>query len=170
MPGISCHQKFHRLRLRVKPEGFLASALQQKLNSLSKVLQAFVLSLALSIGSWDFQTGCPKTAFVWLALMNDGRELFHIHNVNSFRSVFKPILKSWPRRTSRRFVTPYSSKTGKSLGRNGNPRNLTICAKNMDTAAVGVMPISRHLARLFRQLAGNPKLDLLSHVSNVPWC
>src|ERR1035437_7924345 len=40
-------------------------------------------------------------------------------------------------------VTPYSSNAGKSLGRNGRPRNFTICAKNMDTAAVGVMPISR---------------------------
>src|SRR5208283_1039359 len=42
-------------------------------------------------------------------------------------------------------VTPYSSSAGKSLGRNGRPRNLTICAKNMDTAAVGVMPISRQI-------------------------
>src|SRR5664280_590568 len=40
-------------------------------------------------------------------------------------------------------VTPYSSNAGKSLGRNGRPRSLTICAKNMDTAVVGVMPISR---------------------------
>ena len=40
-------------------------------------------------------------------------------------------------------VTPYSSKVGKSLGLNGSPRSLTICAKNMDTAAVGVIPISR---------------------------
>ncbi|MGD0411959.1 MAG: hypothetical protein ABSC18_09660, partial [Verrucomicrobiota bacterium] len=39
-------------------------------------------------------------------------------------------------------VTPYSSSAGKSLGRKGSPRNLTICAENMDTAAVGVMPIS----------------------------
>src|SRR5664280_381485 len=43
-------------------------------------------------------------------------------------------------------VTPYSSNAGKSLGRNGRPRNFTICAKNMDTAAVGVMPISRQTA------------------------
>ncbi len=40
-------------------------------------------------------------------------------------------------------VTPYSSKVGKSLGLNGRPRSLTICAKNMETAAVGVIPISR---------------------------
>ena len=40
-------------------------------------------------------------------------------------------------------VTPYSSKVGKSLGLNGSPRSLTICAKNMETAAVGVIPISR---------------------------
>src|SRR5258708_1039323 len=40
-------------------------------------------------------------------------------------------------------VTPYSSKAGKSLGRKGRPRSLTICAKNIETAAVGVMPISR---------------------------
>jgi hypothetical protein len=42
--------------------------------------------------------------------------------------------------------TPYSSKAGKSLGRNGNPRSLTICAKNMETAAVGVIPISRQIS------------------------
>jgi len=45
---------------------------------------------------------------------------------------------------ARASVTPYSSNAGKLLGRNGRPRSFTICAKNIETAAVGVMPISRH--------------------------
>jgi hypothetical protein len=63
--------------LGVKPEGFLKSGLQQELDGLSKVAQTFILGFALSVGPRHFKTCRPKTAFVRLALMNDGRELFH---------------------------------------------------------------------------------------------
>jgi hypothetical protein len=37
---------------------------------------------------------------------------------------------------------PYSSKAGNSEGRKGTPRTLTTCAKNIETAVVGVIPSS----------------------------
>jgi hypothetical protein len=89
MPGVSCEQKFRRLRLRVEPEGFLASSVQEELNGLSKIGETFILGFPLSIGPGHFQTSRPKTALVRLALMNDRRELFHAHIVTSFRDDFK---------------------------------------------------------------------------------
>jgi hypothetical protein len=75
----------------------LLFASKQELNSLFNVLQAFIFGLAWSIGPWHFQASRPKTAFVRLALMNDRRELFHVHNLTSFPSAFKPIFQSCQR-------------------------------------------------------------------------
>src|SRR5512135_1920210 len=41
-------------------------------------------------------------------------------------------------------VAPYSSRAGKVDGRKGSAPNLTSCAKNRDTACVGLRPRSAH--------------------------
>src|ERR1035438_6698042 len=41
-------------------------------------------------------------------------------------------------------VAPYSSRAGKVEGRNGSAPSLTSCAKNKDTAWVGLRPKSSH--------------------------
>lgn len=77
MPGVSCQQKFRRLRLGIEPEGFFTPGVQQQLNGFLEVAKALFLRLALAIRAGNFQTSCPKTAFVGFTLMNDGSEFLH---------------------------------------------------------------------------------------------
>ena len=77
MPGVSCQHQFRRFRLGIEPESFLTPGVQQQLNGFLEVAKTFFLRLALSIRAGNFQTSRPKTAFVRLAVMNDGREFSH---------------------------------------------------------------------------------------------
>src|ERR1035441_6609801 len=58
---------------------WVSSNFIQELNGFLEVAQTFLLGYALPIRAGNFQTCRPKTAFVRLAAMNDGREFFHAH-------------------------------------------------------------------------------------------
>ena len=76
-PDVSCQHQFRRFRLGIEPENFFAFGFQQEFNGFLEVGQTFFLGLSLAIRAGNFQAGRPKTAFVRLALMNDGREYLH---------------------------------------------------------------------------------------------
>jgi len=77
MPGVSCQHQFRCFRLRIEPEDFFTFGFQQELNGFLEVVQTLFLRLSLAIRAGNLQTRRPKTAFVRLAMMNDGCECFH---------------------------------------------------------------------------------------------
>ena len=97
--------------------GLLAFIFQDQLHSCREVAQAFLLSIALSVGSGNLKAGRPIAALVRLALMDDGRQLSHRRKVSA---TDRPV---------KRYLTP---KTGR-WSQTGDDYFLTGCLHRPQT-------------------------------------
>jgi hypothetical protein len=62
---------------RIICEGFFTTDLQQQFNGISQIPQAILPGFALTIGSWNLQTGGPVAAFLRLPAMQNGGVFMH---------------------------------------------------------------------------------------------